>query len=101
LDQLRSGGFTRSMSAMAGYFSGSVHIVSFRPSDAFLSDISPKNPLIGSLSLGKENRTSFRILDLNPTSDGLVKESKAVAILLKACRRMASSWGVHCTKEPV
>jgi len=58
--------------------------MSFRPSDAFFSDISLKNPLIGSFSLGKQNRISFRVFDLNPTSDGLSKESKAVAILLKA-----------------
>jgi hypothetical protein len=62
---------TRSMSAIEGYFSGSVHIVSSRPSDAFFNDISPKKPLIGSLSFGKENKISFRIFDLNPTSDGL------------------------------
>jgi hypothetical protein len=63
------------MSAIEGYFSGSVHIVSIRPSDAFFSDISPRKLLIGFLSWGKENKISFRIFDSNPTSDGLSKES--------------------------
>lgn len=84
---------------MVGYFSESVHIVSFRPSDAFFSDILSNIPLIGSRNLGKENRISFRSPDLKPTSEEFSQDSKAVAILLKACRRMASSWGVHCTEK--
>ena len=86
---------TRSMSAIWGYFSGLIHIVSFLPSAAFFNDTSFIRSFIGCLSTDNENMISFRTLDLNPTSARVSNESNARATLLNATRRIASSWGVH------
>lgn len=68
----------------------------FLPSEVSFSDISAKRAFIGAFSFGRENMTSLRIEDLNPTSEGVSTESNAIAILLNAWRRIASSCGVHC-----
>jgi hypothetical protein len=50
----------------------------------------------GSRSRGSAKKIPLRRPDLNPTAAGLSKVGKAVATLLKAGSKTASSFGVHC-----
>ena len=82
-------------SSIEGYLSGSVHIVSFLPSLASFNEISFSKACTGALSFGKAAMMSFKIGDRNPVSPALGIRSKAIAILLNAGNRIASSCGVH------
>jgi hypothetical protein len=61
------------------------------PSEAFFRLTVAKRSFIGSLSLGNELMISFKTGDLRPTLAGVFTSPNAVATLLNAGRRTASS----------
>ena len=89
---------TISESMIAGYRSGSFHIMSFLSSPAFFIFTMRSNSWTGPLSRGSELIIELRTDEFSPTLAGSLgsTSSKAIAILLKAGRSMDISFGVHC-----
>jgi hypothetical protein len=87
---------TPSASVISGYSSGSTHISALFPAAAFFSTTALMSCWTGSRSRGSAKKILLRRVDLNPTAVGLSKFENAVATLLKAGSKTASSFGVHC-----
>jgi hypothetical protein len=86
---------TPSASAISGYRSGSAHISALFPADAFFNTTALMSRWTGSCSKGSAKKIPLRSSDLNPTAAEDSKSGKAVAILLNAGSKIASSLGVH------
>ena len=89
---------TPSASVISGYCSGSTHISALFPAAAFFRTTALMSCWTGSRNRGSAKKIPLRRVDLNPTAVGLSKFENAVATLLKAGSKTASSFGVHCKR---
>ena len=92
-----------SESMIAGYLSGSFHMISFLPSEAFFKLTVPSSCLTGALIRGSEHIMFMSNFEVRPILSGFSGStwSKVEPILSKAGSKMDNSFGVHWKSQNI